>query len=208
MTQTWNIGDTVGALTVIGFGWKKNGKDRSRAAEVLCVCGTQKLVELRRLHSSSSCGCKLAETVGNANRTHGMCLSLTYKRWAAMWTRCTNPNCSSYENYKGRLPVEEWRSFPVFLADMGECPIGYSLERVDNDLPYSKENCKWIPKNLQSKNTKKSIRLLHNGVEICLADAVRIAGTKYTTTLYRLRSGKSITEILGENFSLKETQSG
>lgn len=84
--------------------------------------------------------------------------SRAYKCWKAMRQRCYNSNNPQYENYGGRgiQICAAWNSFERFYEDMGECPEGYSIERIDNDSGYEKSNCKWLPRQLQARNTRKT----------------------------------------------------
>jgi hypothetical protein len=71
-----------------------------------------------------------------------------------MRNRCNNPNYEFYKNYggKGITVCPQWDSFEMFLADMGEQPTGLILDRRNNDLGYSKENCRWVTPAVSSQN--------------------------------------------------------
>lgn len=71
-----------------------------------------------------------------------------------MKDRCLNPNHKYSRHYleKGILVCEKWLKFEGFYEDMGDRPNGYSLDRIDNNIGYSKGNCRWIPLRDQPKN--------------------------------------------------------
>lgn len=78
-----------------------------------------------------------------------------------MKTRCLNPAFHSYRRYGGRgiTICPEWRhSFAAFLRDMGTCPPGRSLDRINNDGNYEPGNCRWATFSEQMQNRSKPQR--------------------------------------------------
>lgn len=149
-------GNKYSKLTVIEFSHKieKGGA----LWKCLCDCGNEAIVRgycLRNGHTKS-CGCLSKETK-NTRHGHGYKgQSLTYRTWSGMLQRCINPNNSKFDAYGGRgIGVDErWKDFINFLEDMGERPEGMSLDRIDNDKGYSKENCRWVTKDVQVYNQR------------------------------------------------------
>jgi hypothetical protein len=132
-----------------------------------CICGTVRYVEKMKLvyGKSRSCGCLAIDATKSANTRHGKSLTAVFRCWSAMLARCNNPNVKAYVNYGGRgiKVCDRWDkkcggSFENFLEDMGEAPPKTSLDRVDNDLGYSKENCRWATRSEQAYNIRKLAR--------------------------------------------------
>lgn len=87
-------------------------------------------------------------------------VSPEYRAWQNMKFRCLNPNSPQYVDYGGRGITIDARwvdSFANFYADMGARPKEYSLERRNNDLPYSKDNCYWATSRQQAANRRKAV---------------------------------------------------
>lgn len=155
-----------------------------------CDCGTTRFVLLNHLRGgrSRSCGCLLTEILSN-RRTHGMDGTRTHTIWTNIIQRCTNPNYKHWGNYGGRgiSLCPEWNnSFEAFLKDMGECPEGLSIDRIDNNLGYSPSNCRWATTTQQARNQRSNRLVSYRGHNICLAEAVEVAGLPYDRVHARL----------------------
>lgn len=125
---------------------------------------------------------------------HGYTNTSTYTTWQDMLSRCENKNNVRYKNYGGRgiKVCEAWRSsFLTFLKDMGERPEKKTIDRINNDLGYYKENCKWSDYFEQNRNTRHNRKITINGETRCLIDWVKDYKIKYNTVLYRIIRGWS-----------------
>ena len=166
-------GQKFGRLTVIDYaGTIKKGKSRQATWHCKCSCGNDTTVrtgDLRNGHTLS-CGCLGKEKRLKANTSHGMRHTLTYEVWGAMKARCSNPNCSDFNNYgsRGIKVCKRWLKFENFLEDMGEKPKGLTLERKDNNKGYSLRNCKWATYKEQNRNSRHNRTITYQNKTQCL----------------------------------------
>lgn len=118
-----------------------------------------------------------------------------YRIWKAMKARCYAPSCKNMGYYqKDSIQVcERWqKSFENFLADMGRIPgDDYSIERIDYMGDYCPENCKWLPKRLQTRNMRNVPVYTYNGETHCLKEWSEILNMKYELIRGRIRRGVS-----------------
>ena len=118
-----------------------------------------------------------------------------YRIWIAMIQRCTKPVSSSYAYYGGRgiAVCGRWaNSFDAFLADMGRCPSGMSLDRINPDGNYEPANCRWATRLEQARNKTNTKRYDHDGLSLTAAEWAERSGVEYGTIRSRLRRGYPI----------------
>lgn len=130
---------------------------------------------------------------------HGMAKTPIYNLYRAMRDRCENPKNVAYENYGGRgiKVCEKWTSFEGFYEDMGLPSKGMTLDRIDNELGYSKENCRWASRTVQSRNRRGLKRFELNGKSQLICEWSEEVGIPLQTIWARIAKGwtveKSIT---------------
>jgi hypothetical protein len=99
-------------------------------------------------------------------------MSKEYEVWASMKTRCNNKRHSGFNSYGGRgiQVCARWHnSFENFLEDMGACPKGMSIERIDNNKGYSPSNCKWATRIEQARNTRTNHIVQYEGKQLTIS---------------------------------------
>jgi hypothetical protein len=185
-------GQRFGRLTVVEPSAPVKGH---RIWLTLCECGITKHIRASHLTTGKvrSCGCLALEHAGNLRRTHGKSRTPEHIVWKGIKQRCENPKVSSYAHYGGRgiRVCDEWRdSFENFLRDMGEKPSAdHSLERLDNDGPYSPSNCCWATRIEQANNKRSNINLRLGEEVMSISEWSRKLGIPDGTIRKRIRLG-------------------
>jgi len=154
-----------------------------------CDCGREISVlsgELRPTRPRA-CGCQMAK------KKHGLCGTRIHRIHSLMIDRCTNPNSKRYKYYggKGISVCAEWmESVAAFHRDMGDPPEGMSLDRIDVNGNYCKENCRWATQKQQMRNTTRSRLLTIDGVTKTMVEWSEQPGAQsYSTIRNRVRCG-------------------
>lgn len=194
------IGKSFGRLKVLKDGGA--GQDGHRMSICICECGTKFIARNSSIKCgyNKSCGCLQKENkgrLGKSQLSHGHCRnrkkSRTYSSWLNMIGRCFDPKNKRYYDYgkRGVKVCKRWMKFENFLADMGECPDGLTIERVKNFRGYFPHNCKWDTQRNQSRNKRTNIMVAISGNRMCLKDACNQLKINYKNTLYRISQGLS-----------------
>ncbi len=183
-----NIGQRYHKLTVFEFSHVNKWVDEWLC---LCDCGGLVIVTCYNLlnGNAKSCSClRYREKHGaqaKGSKDHNL-----YKLWMAMKLRCLNKRNPQFKNYgaRGISVSSTWMDFSNFKKDIGERPPGMTLERVNNDLGYSKENCRWATRKEQSRNTRNSVFVSIGGSRKTVAEWSEISGIHRNTLFKRLET--------------------
>jgi hypothetical protein len=194
-------GMKFGRLTAIKIDHKKNN---SNYWLFKCDCGSDfiKKGAIVKNGHTSSCGCLKKDLLRDKNSTHKLSYLQEYKIWLGIKKRCYDKNCKAYFNYGGRgiLMSKDWiNDFVKFYKDVGERPTKkHSIDRINNDLGYFKENCRWATQKQQCKNTRK-VKNYFNGEKITLGEISEKTGFKINKIWKLLKNGKTVEQIIGGN---------
>jgi len=196
------IGQKIGLLTV----HKSLGKRGSRWM-CKCDCGNERILytsDLIKRHNVS-CGC----FAGKQTRIHG-CASdgkrhRIYRIWDGMSKRCNNKNDERYYRYGGRGIKLLWKSFNDFKSDMlasyerhvmkyGEKQT--TIDRIDNDGHYCKENCRWATAKEQARNrSTQNVYITFRGRKMIAKDFAEKINVPWSTVYKRVHDGFSGADI-------------
>lgn len=182
-------GKRFGKLTVLGL----DHVDRKRGSFWLCQCDCGNEIVMRRdsltTGNTKSCGCYFFDV----HRTHGMTNTRLFREWTQMRRRCRETDGDHYQWYgaRGISVCSEWDNFETFCD--WTLNNGYrddlTIDRIDNNLGYYPENCRWVDNLTQQNNRSNNRRITYRVETHSAKEWSRILGVSYSKLLYRLDVG-------------------
>jgi hypothetical protein len=191
-------GRQFGLLKVLAFqSYPNNGSKAWWMCQ--CVCGKTFPVYGYNLKNGNtqSCGCTRPEN----RKTHGASKTSLYHVYHCMLRRCYCSDDPRFPLYGARGIIVDscWlgkNGFENFKRDIGPRPsLKHSIDRKNNDGPYSPDNCKWSTQKEQMRNTRQNRIVVYGGLEMTFAEACEKAGVSYDTAHYRFKSGWPLEEV-------------
>lgn len=180
------VGKTNGGLTIVSLLRKEHGR---RIWSCQCECGNTVEMTHNLFSKRKSCGCRSNKGIISASTKHGMSNSTEWSIWHGIKKRCLCKTDRVYHRYGGRGVgiCKEWaESFQKFYEDMGPRPHGKTIDRIDNNLGYSKENCRWVDWKTQQRNRRSNHLITFNGETKCLIEWAEQFGIRKDTLRRRL----------------------
>ena len=183
-----------------------------------CVCGNQKEVKASlnslRKGNTQSCGCLQRERASEANKIHGATVGRgqrLYRLWSSIKRRCYNPNAKEYKNYGARgivvdpCWVDSYESFATWAMSNG-FKARLEIDRIDNDGPYSPDNCRFVTHQQNQRNKRTSRVLEVDGCSLTVAGWADRLGVNAGVLYMRLNRGWSDSDVVGTPVISKENE--
>jgi len=191
------LGKRFGRLTLVKYLYKKNGHKYFLCK---CDCGNEKVIrgDSLKYGNTKSCGCIAIENTIKRSKKHGDKNTRFYRIFTGLKQRCNNKNGRDYKNYGERGIKCEWNSYEDFKQDMYSLYLEHckecgekqtTIDRIDNDGNYSKENCKWSTYKEQNNNRRDNIIINFNGKDLTLKQYSEEIGINYPCIFNRFKKG-------------------
>ena len=180
-----------------------------------CDCGNEKTIWVAAVKSGNTKSCGCWQKDNPVNLSHGMSDTRFYQTWKSMKRRCYGKNTNAYCDYGGRGIKVEWQSFEEFRGDMYGSYLEHvakygerntTIERMNNDGNYSKENCRWATQKEQVMSTRHNRYFTYKGKIMVMKDFAREYNVSYPTLAHRLDRGMTIGEALFGNKNISKVK--
>jgi hypothetical protein len=194
------IGITKGVLTSI----EVVRIDNRTKVVCKCVCGNIKNVELHyfKTRLQKKCCCDISKQMSERGKKGRKYISFNnriYQIWENMKQRCYNPKAKNYKNYGGRgiVVCDEWLNFNSFenWAINNGYQDSLTLDRKENNLNYTSDNCRWITNLEQQSNTRKNIKITYKGETLHISEWARRTGLCKSRIGYRFKVGWPLDKV-------------
>lgn len=188
------MGHRFSQLLVIGRAPDRGKKN----VRWFCQCDCGNIVSVvgtsLRIGETKSCGCLRTKSHEPRHFVHGESAggirSKEYYTWASLRSRCLRRTDHGFRHYGGRgiTVCDRWKdNFKNFLSDMGRAPSPqHSIDRIDNDGPYSPGNCRWTTAAVQSRNRSNNRFIEYGGEKLTVTDWSRRLGINLVTLFGKL----------------------
>ncbi len=187
------VNQRFGQLTIVENPIRTNG---SRFVTAKCDCGTVRVFRLYDIlkKDSTSCGCVKIAMLKDRVSKHQLTQHKLYRVWCGIKERCNNPNHDMYIHYgqRGINICEQWANdFPPFYnwAISNGWIDGLTIDRVNNDLGYSPENCRMATRTEQQRNKRTNNMVTFQNRTQCLSAWAEELRMNYNVLRSRLRIG-------------------
>lgn len=171
-----------------------------------CDCGKKHVARKANVLRGAikSCGCLSSEVSRKKATKHGFAGSPFYVKWTSLYCRCNLKTHPHFANYGGRGIKIHWKNFIEFKRDMYKSYLNHikefgrkntTLDRIDNNKGYSKDNCRWATLIDQARNTRRNSYVLMNGRMLVKAEAAEKIGLNPNSFNSRLSLGYELDEL-------------